>query len=325
MRLSLLLEYDKIELVRRCKPSSGCPPEKAGTPAHWSKGELVMGKVIISADSTCDIGPELQKRFNVQLLNWRILLDDKEYLDNVSITPDDLYSAWRERGALPKSTGATCEEYKAHFQPLIDQGYEIVHIGLGSGISCSYQNAVQAARETGHVIAVDSQNLSTGFGLLVLEAAELAAKGCSAEEIAKRVEELRPRSHASFLLDTLEFMKAGGRCSSLAAFGASILQLKPCIEVDNRDGSRMHVGKKYRGKMEQCLLQYVRNKLDGRTDLDLRRVFVTHSGSPESDIRAVCREVARCANFKEILVTRASCTISAHCGPRTLGVLFLTK
>ena len=284
-----------------------------------------MKKVIISADSTCDIGPELQERYHIQLLNWRILLDGKEYLDNVNITPDDLYRAWRERGILPKSTGATSEEYKQHFQPLIDQGYEIVHIGLGSGISCSYQNAVQAARETGHVITIDSQNLSTGFGLLVVEAAELAQQGLSATEIYRKIEELRPRSHASFLLDTLEFMKAGGRCSALAAFGASILQLKPCIEVDNCDGSRMHVGKKYRGKMDQCLVQYVHNKLEGRSDLDLRRVFITHSGSPESDILAVKKEVQRCANFKEIYITRANCTISTHCGPRTLGVLFLTK
>ena len=284
-----------------------------------------MKKVIISADSTCDIGPELQERYHIQLLNWRILLDGKEYLDNVNITPDDLYRAWRERGILPKSTGATSEEYKQHFQPLIDQGYEIVHIGLGSGISCSYQNAVQAARETGHVITIDSQNLSTGFGLLVVEAAELAQQGLSATEIYRKIEELRPRSHASFLLDTLEFMKAGGRCSALAAFGASILQLKPCIEVDNCDGSRMHVGKKYRGKMDQCLVQYVHNKLEGRSDLDLRRVFITHSGSPESDIQAVKKEVQRCADFKEIYVTRANCTISTHCGPRTLGVLFLTK
>lgn len=284
-----------------------------------------MEKVIISADSTCDIGPELQKRYHIQLLNWRILLDGKEYLDNVNITPDDLYRAWRERGILPKSTGATCEEYKQHFQPLIDQGYEIVHIGLGSGISCSYQNAVQAARETGHVVTIDSQNLSSGFGLLVVEAAELAQNGLSTQEIQKRIEELQPRSHASFLLDTLEFMKAGGRCSALAAFGASILQLKPCIEVDSSDGSRMHVGKKYRGKMDQCLVQYVHNKLEGRSDLDLRRVFITHSGSPESDILAVKKEVQRCANFKEIYITRANCTISTHCGPRTLGVLFLTK
>ena len=284
-----------------------------------------MKKVIISADSTCDIGPELQERYHIQLLNWRILLDGKEYLDNVNITPDDLYRAWRERGILPKSTGATSEEYKQHFQPLIDQGYEIVHIGLGHGISFSYQNAVQAARETGHDITIDSQNLSTGFGLLVIEAAELAQQGLSATEIYRKIEELRPRSHASFLLDTLEFMKAGGRCSALAAFGASILQLKPCIEVDNCDGSRMHVGKKYRGKMDQCLIQYVRNKLKGRSDLDLRRVFITHSGSPESDIQAVKKEVQRCADFKEIYVTRANCTISTHCGPRTLGVLFLTK
>ena len=284
-----------------------------------------MKKVIISADSTCDIGPELQERYHIQLLNWRILLDGKEYLDNVNITPDDLYRAWRERGVLPKSTGATSEEYKQHFQPLIDQGYEIVHIGLGSGISCSYQNAVQAARETGHVITIDSQNLSTGFGLLVVEAAELAQQGLSATEIYRKIEELRPRSHASFLLDTLEFMKAGGRCSALAAFGASILQLKPCIEVDNCDGSRMHVGKKYRGKMDQCLMQYVRNKLKGRSDLDLRRVFITHSGISQNYIDLVRSTIQQIADFREICVTRASCTISCHCGPNTLGVLFLTK
>lgn len=284
-----------------------------------------MRKVIISADSTCDIGPELQKEHNVQLLNWRIALDGREYTDNVDIFPDDLYRAWRSKGILPKSTGATCEEYLNHFRPLVEAGYDVVHLGLGSGISCSFQNAAEAAREIGHVTAIDSQNLSTGFGLLVLEAAELAEQGLSAEEIRQRIELLRPHSHASFLLDTLEFMKAGGRCSALTAFGASLLQLKPCIEVDNEDGSRMHVGKKYRGKMERCLIEYVHNKLEGRTDLDLRRVFITHSGSPESDIQAVRREVARIANFREIYITRANCTISTHCGPRTLGVLFMTK
>ena len=159
---------------------------------------LILVTTVISADSTCDIGPELQKRYNVQLLNWRILLDDREYLDNVNITPDDLYRAWRERGVLPKSTGATCEEYKNHFQPLIDQGYEVVHIGLGSGISCSYQNAVQAAKETGHVITIDSQNLSTGFGLLVVEAAELAEKAAPPRKSGKELRSFAPARTQAF-------------------------------------------------------------------------------------------------------------------------------
>lgn len=284
-----------------------------------------MGKVIISADSTCDIGPELQKRYNVQLINWRILLDGKEYMDNVTIFPDDLYRAWRERGILPKSTGATSEEYKRHFKPLVEQGYEVVHVGFGSGISCSYQNAVQAAKEVGHVTTVDSQNLSSGYGMLVLAAAEMAEEGLSPEQICQRVELLCPRAHTSFLLDTLEFMRAGGRCSTIASFGASLLKLKPCIEVENQDGAHMHVGKKYRGNMEHCLIEYVHNKLEGRDDIDLRRAFITHSGSPDSDIKMVLKEVKKLQKFKEIYITRTNCTISTHCGPRTLGVVFLTK
>lgn len=201
----------------------------------------------------------------------------------------------------------------------------MVHIGLGSGISSAFQNCVTAAQELGHVYPVDSQNLSAGFGLLVIRAAELAQEGMAAPDIAQRLEKMRPQAHTSFLLDTLEFMKAGGRCSAVAAFGASVLQLKPCIEVENQNGSHMHVGKKYRGKMESCLCSYVRDKLQGREDLDLKRVFITHSGSPESDIEAVRREVEKYASFEEVYITRASCTISTHCGPRTLGVLFMTK
>ena len=284
-----------------------------------------MNKVLISADSTCDIGPDLQKEFNIQLLNWRIELDGREYIDNQEITPDDLYRVWREKGILPKSCGATPSEYANHFGLLIEQGYQVVHIGLGSGISSAFQNCVTAAQELKGVYPVDSQNLSSGFGLLVIRAAELAAEGFSAAEIVTKLNQLCSRSHASFLLDTLEFMKAGGRCSSIAAFGASVLQLKPCIEVDNQDGSRMHVGKKYRGKMENCLRSYVKDKLENRRDLDLKRVFITHSGSPAHDIEVVKEEINRYASFETVHVTRANCTISSHCGPRTLGVLFMTK
>lgn len=284
-----------------------------------------MAKVIISADSTCDIGPELQQQYNIQLLNFRIELNGRDYIDNVTISPDEMYQAWREHKILPKTSAATPFDYKRHFTPLLAQGYEIVHLNLGSGISSSFQNCRTAAEELGNIYPIDTQNLSTGSGLLVIQAAKLAQMGLSASQIQNTITNMVSRSHASFLLDTLDFMKAGGRCSAVAAMGANLFKIKPCIEVDNQDGSRMHVGKKYRGDMEKCLRTYVKDKLDNRTDIDSDRVFITHSGSPQSDIAAVVEEIGRYQQFKEIYVTRANGIISTHCGPRTLGILFMTK
>lgn len=284
-----------------------------------------MSKVVISADSTCDIGPELAKKYGIQLIHWRVVLEGREYIDNVEITPDDLYAAWRERKALPKSSGAIPSEYERHFAPFLEKGDEIVHLNLGSSISCAYQNCCLTAKELGHIYPVDSQNLSTGFGHLVIQAASLAQQGMTAPEIQSALRGMCGRAHASFLLDSLTFMRAGGRCGTVALLGANLLHIKPCIEVDNQNGGRMRVGKKYRGKMENCLRSYVRDTLAGRDDIDLERIFITHSGSPESDIQIVKEELTRLHDFKEILVTRANCVISTHCGPRTLGVLFMTK
>lgn len=284
-----------------------------------------MRKVIVSADNTCDIGKELASRYNVALLNWKIEIDGKVYLDNIDITPDEMYEICRKKGILPHSSGANPDDYKKHWKPLLDEGYEVVHLGLGSGISCAYQNSVTASEEFEGVYTLDSHNLSTGFGHLVIKAAEMAEQGCSGKEIQEAVSAMHSQAHASFLLDTLEFMKASGRCSNFAALSANMLRIKPCIEVDNLDGARMHPGKKYRGHMERCLQDYAQKKLAGRDDLDLSRVFITHSGSPQSDIDAVRKVVEEVADFEEVFVTRANCAISVHCGPRTLGVLYMTK
>jgi DegV family protein with EDD domain len=283
-----------------------------------------MPKVIISADSSCDIGPQLQERYHIPLFNWSIELDGKVYTDGVTITPDDLYTAWRERKVLPKSAAPSPLAYQEFFAPLRAQGAEVVHLCLGSGLSAGYTSCCTAAAEVGGVYPVDSQNLSTGFGLLVLQAAELADKGMGAAEIQAALQAMCARSHASFLLDTLEFMQAGGRCSGLTAAATSVLRIKPCIEVSNTTGGTMHVGHMYRGSMEKALPRYVRDKLAGRTDLDLSRLFITHSGSPQSDIDLVRNLALELQPFKEVTVTRASCLISTHCGPRTLGVLFMT-
>ncbi len=285
----------------------------------------MASKVILSADSTCDIGPQLKEAYDVQFFHYHIQVGDESYIDGVEITPEEIYSAWRERHILPKTAAITPEDYRSYFEGWVRDGYEVVHVNLGSGLSAAYQNCRLVAEELGGVFPVDSASLSTGSGHLVVMAGEMIRQGLSGAEIQKRLTALREKTHASFVLDTLEFMKAGGRCSAVAAFGANLLQLRPAIKVDNFNGGRMGVGKKYRGTMEKVLPEYVRDQLEGRKDLVLDRIFITHSGSPESDIELARREIARYASFAEVTPTQASGTISCHCGPRTLGVLFMTK
>ncbi|MDL2253027.1 DegV family protein [Ruminococcaceae bacterium OttesenSCG-928-I18] len=280
-------------------------------------------KIILSADSACDIGPDLKERYQVNFFPFHILLDGKSYEDGVDISAEDIYAAYREKGILPKTAGITPAEYADYFRRWVQDGHEVIHINLGSALSSTHQNCKMAAEELGHVHVVDSASLSTGFGLLVVKGGEMIARGRPAGEIAAALAEGSARTNASFVLDTLEFMKAGGRCSAVAAFGANLLQLKPSIRVNNHSGGSMGVSKKYRGSIERVLPEYVRDQLADRDDLDLDRIFITHSGSPASDVELVRGEIAKYADFKEVIETRASATISSHCGPRTLGVLFM--
>lgn len=282
------------------------------------------GKIILSADSTCDLGDELRSRYQVQYYPFHIILGERTYADGVDLVPDQIYAVYAQEKMLPKTAAINTAEYIAYFKQWIDQGYEVIHITLGSGLSATYNNCRLAAEELPGVYVIDSRNLSTGSGHVVLEAADRIAAGMPAEQIAAEVQALTARVHASFVIDTLEFLYKGGRCSALAMLGANVLQLKPCIEVNNADGS-MGVGKKYRGSLDKALTQYVHDKLDGRGDLKLDRAFITHSGISDERIAMVKRLVAEAADFKEIYVTRAGCTISSHCGPNTLGVLFMTE
>lgn len=281
-------------------------------------------KVILSADSTCDLGAQLIERYQVHIHPLHILLEGQQYEDG-EISPDALYEAWWQRRQLPKTSAVTPEEYAEYFRKWVSEGYEVVHVNLGSNLSSSYQNCCIAAQEVGHVYPIDSCNLSTGMGLLVIEAAERIAQGMEAQQIQQEVNALRPYAHASFVLDTLEFLHAGGRCSAVAMLGANLLKLKPCIQVDPAKNGAMGVGKKYRGTLEKALVQYATDQLSGRQDLKLDRVFITHSGISQERIDMVKKTVEKLAGFREILVTRAGCTISAHCGPNTLGVLFMTN
>lgn len=279
-------------------------------------------KVLITRDSTSDLPPELVEKLNIKTIPLVVTLGDKAYQDGVDITPEDIYKYHDENGVLPKTSAANVDDMINFFEPFVKEGYEIVHFTISSSMSSTYQNSCIAADEFEGIYVVDSQNLSTGEGLLVLKACEWAAEGLSAKEIYDKVNELIPRVDASFVIDSLEYLHKGGRCSALAALGANLLKLKPCIEVQ---GGSMGVSKKYRGKYSETLKQYVADRLTDYSDIDLSRVFVTHAGCDEEIVNQVVEQVKATAPFAELIISRAGCTVSAHCGRNTLGVLYIRK
>lgn len=279
-------------------------------------------KVLITRDSTSDLTQDILDRLAIQTMPLKITLDSKTYTDGVDIDPEFIYQYHAQHGVLPKTSAVNIAEMVDFFKPFVDDGYAIVHFSISSQMSSTYQNSLAAAEEFEDVYVVDTANLSTGEGLLVMKAAEMAQAGHSAKEIFDTVTALTPYVDASFVIDSLEYLHMGGRCSALAAFGANLLKLKPCIEVKN--GS-MGVGKKYRGKYSETLKTYVNDRIGDYSDIDLDRVFVTHAGCDEKLVKEIRDLVAKTAPFKEILVTRAGCTVSSHCGANTLGVLFIRK
>ena len=282
-------------------------------------------KVILSADSTCDLGDELKARYDVNFYPFHILLEEQDYQDNVDITTKEIFAAYYDRKVLPRTSAINMGEYVEYFSPWVEAGFDVIHLNLGGAISSAHKNCLLAAKELGgHVYPIDSRSLSTGIALQVIEAGELIRAGKSAPEIAECLREIIPCGHASFIVDTLDFMRAGGRCSSVVAFGANLLNLKPCIEVDNSDGS-MHVGKKYRGSLEKVLPLYVRDKLAQYPDIKRDHLFITYSTIDPGLEKLVRKTIRETMEFKEIHATHASCTIASHCGPNTLGILFETE
>ncbi|NLM41495.1 MAG: DegV family protein [Firmicutes bacterium] len=272
----------------------------------------------ISADSTCDLSPDLVHSLGISITPLSITVDDEVYKDGVNFTPAELI-AHVEAGRHCQTGAVNVYEYQEHFQKLTAQGDEVVHISLGSGFSSCYNNALLAARDFPGVKVVDSKNLSTGSGHLVYEAALLAQEGKSAAEIAAELERLVPRVDASFIIDQLDYLARGGRCSAITAQGAKILRLKPSIEV--RDGA-MIVGRKYRGNFDKAVRLYVQDRLEQNGQLDPCRAFITHVACSDEVLNMV-RSLLEARNyFKEIIITEAGCTITNHCGPNTLGVLF---
>ena len=279
-------------------------------------------KIKIMSDSACDLSQDLLEKYDIAIAPFQVTLGSRSGPDGV-ITPDDIYTYVEESGELPKTAAVNLQEYLKIFGEWHDKGYQIVHFCLSSSWSSSYQNACIAAEEIGDVRVVDSRNLSTGQGLLVIHAAEMAASGSTAEEILASCHDLVPRVEASFVVNDMEYLKKGGRCSALAAIGANVLQIKPCIEVV--DGV-LKVGKKYRGKIRRAIKLYAEDRLKERTDIDTTRIMLTHTRCDRETIEYVkdlIRELQ--PDTGEILETVAGATVTTHCGPETLGVLFIRK
>ena len=280
-------------------------------------------KIKIISDSTGDLSPELIERFDIAIVPLYVLMGDNMQKDGLEVTPEDIYAHVEKTGKLPSTSAPNIGDFQDEFKKWRDQGYDIVHFNISSDFSSSYQNACAAAEGMDGVYVVDTRNLSTGSGLVVLRGAELAREGRSAAEIKAECDAMVDKVEASFVVDSIDYLHKGGRCSSVAALGADLLKLKPLIEVI--DG-KMSAGKKYRGNIDKVILNYVTDKLSGRDDIDKHRIFITHTKCNELTIQQVRKKINDLSpGFEEILDTTAGCTITSHCGPGTLGVLFVRK
>lgn len=282
-----------------------------------------MTKII--ADSTCDLSKELIEKYNVEILPLHIMLGEEEYLDGVNITPVEIY-AWSDANKeTPKTSAVDMNTPVEAFQKYLNAGMEVVCFSISDDMSTTgniFRMAVEELDAQDKVKIVNSANLSTGIGLMVIEAAIMAANGEGAAAIAARMEELKPYVRASFVVDTLVYLHRGGRCSGLAALAGGALKLHPRIAVAE---GKMKPGKKYRGSIDKAIMDYVKEMESDLKSARKDRVFITHSGCDEKVVSQVRAYLESLGHFEEILITVAGGVISSHCGPGTLGVLFIAE
>ena len=279
-------------------------------------------RIRVTSDSTCDLSPELIEQYQIAISPLYVVLDGKSYKDTIEITPDKVYEYVERTKKVGSTAALNVSDYLSFFREHL-QGYDaIIHFTISSEMSSCYQNACIAAEEFQNVYVIDSRNLSTGIGHLVLDAAEMAAEGKNPKEIVDILNERKKKLDVSFVIDTLKYLALGGRCSSVVALGANLLNLKPTIIV--KDG-KMVVGKKYRMSLDRALLRCVIDQLGDLDTVDTRRIFVTDSGISDERWQSVEKLLKETLPFEKIYHTRAGCTVSNHCGPNTLGILFYRK
>ena len=279
-------------------------------------------KIKVLSDSTCDLSQQLLQQHDITLVPLTVVKADEQFKDGITITPADIFAHVAAGGSLCSTAAVSIGEYEDFFAQYSADYDGIILVNIGSGFSACHQNARLAAEEFPNVRVIDSQNLSTGQGLVVLKACQLAETATDLDVLAEELRAYTEKIEASFLVDKLEYLVKGGRCSSAAALGANLLNLKPCIEVR---GGKMSVGKKYRGNYAKCLATYVKERLDGREDIDWNTLFVTKTVVSDDCQEAVMDAIQTYGHFEAVHNTIAGCTISCHCGPGTLGILFVRK
>ncbi len=278
--------------------------------------------VIITADSTCDISEKLKEQLQIAVLPLTVMEGDQAFKDGVDITPARIYDDYRQKGQLPKTAAISPQEFTDFFTPLVEKGCEVVHLDISSKLSGSYQNACISAMELEGIYPIDTTHLSSGMALMLLEACRLRDEGRSAWEISEYLNAYREKVRTSFVVDTLEFIRKGGRCSGVTALGANLLHIKPCLEM--HDGE-LKVGKKYRGAMRKVYAQYIRDKLT-TDDVDPRAAILVNSGEiPEEVLEELAALAKELVPFETFLTAQAGCTVCSHCGPGTVGMFYAVK
>jgi len=280
-------------------------------------------KIKITADSTCDLSPQLVERYNVGIIPLTVILGQEIHRDGVDITPQDIFEYVTKNGVLPKSSAVSAEEYAEFFGRQLKDNDAVIHFNISSKTSATHDNAVYAAKAfKGKVFVVDSLALSTGQGLLVLKACDLAAEGKRPKDIVEIINGLRAKVNTSFVPDALDYLHKGGRCSLASLMGAKVLKLHPLIDM--KDG-QLYAKKKYMGSHERCLRNYVNDLAGEYPHYDRTRCFITHSHCEPDVVEKVLEQVKQLFDFDEILETTAGCVVTTHCGKNTLGVLFISE
>ena len=280
-------------------------------------------KVKITSDSTCDLPAELIEKYGISILPLTVALGDEIHHDGVDLDTDTIFKFVEANGTLPMTSAVNVDEYLNEFKKWTDEGFEVVHISLSSELSSCCRNAMLAAEMLGNVKVIDSRNLSTGQGLLTITAAEMALNGADSGSIVEKCNEMIPKIQTSFVINTLDYLYKGGRCSALSAFGANLLHIKPFIAV--KDGT-MTPGKKYRGKIASVIANYTEDTFKGRDDIDRSRIILTSTGCPQKVVEDTKKQLLELMpDIGELIIAVAGCTISTHCGPNSLGIIYALK
>lgn len=282
-----------------------------------------MRKIKLITDSTCDLSKELIDKLNLEVIPLYVNFLDKEYLDGIDIDTEKLYQKVEELNMLPKTSAASPGDFVTVFEKYLNQGYEVIYIGIGSKFSGTFNSANVARNILGseHIYLIDSMNLSSGIGLLLLKTHTMIEAGKEINEIVKEMEDIVPKVRSQFVIDTLDYLYKGGRLNALSAIAGKVLHIHPIIKV--KDGA-MLVGKKVRGTMKKAIMAMVDEAKEIKDNIDPEFMMITHSMAYDT-YPMVKQEIDAHFEIKDVYETSAGCVISTHCGKGTIGILYIEK